>query len=108
MPSFALAAMAIVLALPVLWWAFFRPTTIVLPHALTQAVESEGFRRWLGEDSTWLLWGRDEEGRYYAITFGGLAARRLRRKADEFQEPDEREEAKNADAGSPGLDPGPA
>lgn len=72
----------------------------MIPEALTEAVESEDFRKWLAKDSTWLLWGRGEEGRYHAITFGALAARRLRRKAYELQRGGEPDTAAKADAGS--------
>ena len=78
MLSFAIGA--VLLAVPALWWAFVRETTIVFPHALAETVESESFRRWLGEEATWLIWGRDRQGRYYAVVPGSLAARRFRDK----------------------------
>ena len=99
MPSIAFAAMAVLPALALLWWALLRRTTTVIPHALTETVESEDFRKWLGEDSSWILWGRDEEGRYYAVTPGALAGRRIRRKTREFRKPGEREASQDADAG---------
>lgn len=100
MPSYVLAAMALLPALPLLWWALLRRTTTVIPEALTEAVESEDFRRWLAGDSTWFLWGRGEDGRYHAITFGALAARRLIRKANELHKLGERGAAADTDSGS--------
>jgi hypothetical protein len=63
------------------WWARFHLTKVLIPHELTNAVESEGFRVWLGECGCWRIWGRDPDGRYYAIARGWLGARAILKKA---------------------------
>lgn len=64
--------------------AFLRPTKIVFPPELTPAIESEAFRRWLGEQpqkEDWFLLGRDLDGRFFLSVIGSVAARRLRKRA---------------------------
>jgi hypothetical protein len=80
----AVAVLAIPAALFALWWGFVRQSRVVIPMALLDTVETEAFRAWLNGKARWLLWGRDEDGRYYAITFGRLAACRIRNKAVEL------------------------
>ena len=71
-------------ALAALWWAFVRQTTVVIPMTLFETVETQEFREWLGEKPRWMIWGRNEDGCYYAITFGTVAARQIRNKAIEL------------------------
>jgi hypothetical protein len=79
-----LSILALLFISAVPWWAFVHPAKIILPESLNQAVETEAFRDWLGEQSNWLVWGRQLDGKYYALTKGKLAARKLQKKAESY------------------------
>jgi hypothetical protein len=74
---------ALFLTLGAIVWILIRPTKVAFPETLNEWLGSEEFRTWLGEDDHWVLWGRESDGRYFAIAKGYLGARHIRKKAFE-------------------------
>jgi hypothetical protein len=82
---FIAIGLAIFAIVPAIWWAYFRYTKAVIPGPLSDVVESEEFRSWLGQCRYWLVFGRKRDGHYQIIACGWLGARAIMRKAKQMQ-----------------------
>ncbi len=67
---------AAVAVIAVIFWFYFRQVKILVPF---EVAETEAFREKLDDVPGTMIWGRDDDGQYYAIVWGAEAARTLRR-----------------------------